>query len=727
MIHASFAYFVRIKPMLSHLSPLSVSRLVKLTFALVWLALFALLFNFPARAARAGDFDTSFGAGGMVGLQEPHRFLGVALQPDGKILALGNTATGIPFNTRYPVSIMRFQADGSVDASFAASGKLRPMVGADILENAEFALQPDGKIIVAGVSRPGTTGPYAFVVFRYLANGQIDSSFGNGGIAGFFPNGIQSVRDVLIQPDGKILVSGYLSTGAAGNSALWRFNSDGTLDAGFGTGGLVTPGSRDQTLNHVPNALLLQPSGKILIIGLGSNSFIILRYNADGTLDTTFGNGGKTLTQIQDGSSAMDAAFQPDGKIVLAGNSSDNANNTSNIALARYTANGALDASFGSGGVVFTGSTGIGFYTSTLGLVIQPNGKIIICGYRQFPQFQTPAMLARFNQSGTLDTSFGVGGYVLQQFFSDGHAVTNDMVLQPDGKLVTVGSGRGDKYSGTATLMRHLLDGTPDFDFDGDGKADISIFRPNAAAEWYWLNSSNNQSSGVQFGISSDKIVPADFDGDGKTDIAVFRDGDWYRLNSSDNEFVAVHFGQSGDVPVPSDYDGDSKADLAVYRQGNWYILNSSDNSFRAEQFGISTDKPIIGDFDGDGKADLTVYRDGIWYGQRSRDGFFGAQFGLNTDKSVAADYDSDGKTDLAVYRPSDGTWYLLRSHLGFTATQFGIATDKSVPADYDGDGKTDLAVYRDGDWYLLQSTAGFAAKQFGTANDRPIPNTFVP
>ncbi|HEX8248362.1 MAG TPA: FG-GAP-like repeat-containing protein [Pyrinomonadaceae bacterium] len=715
--------------MLSYL-PLNVSGFIKLTFAFVWLALFILLFNFPSRAARAGDFDSSFGMGGMVGLQEPHRFLEVALQPDGKILALGNTATGIPFNIRYPVSIMRFQADGNVDASFAANGKLRPMVGADILENASFALQPDGRIIVAGVSSPGTSGPYALVVFRYLANGQSDSTFGNGGIVGFFPDGIKSVRDVLIQPDGKILVSAYLSTGAAGNSALWRFNADGTLDTGFGSGGLVTPGSgSDQTLNHVPNALLLQPGGKILIVGFGSNSFIILRYNADGTLDTTFGNGGKTLTQIQDGSSAMDAAFQPDGKIVLAGNSRDNANNTSNIALARYTAEGALDASFGSGGVVFTGSTAAGFYTSTLAVVIQSNGKIIICGYRQFPQFQTPAMLARFNQSGTLDTSFGVGGYVLNQFFSEGHAVTNDMVLQPDGKLVTVGSGRSDKYSATATLMRHLLNETPDFDFDGDGKSDVSIFRPNTFSEWYWLNSSNNQSNGLQFGNGTDKIVPADFDGDGKSDISVFRNGDWYRVNSFDNSFVAVHFGQTGDLPVPSDYDGDAKADLAVYRAGDWYILNSSNNSFRAEQFGISGDKPILGDFDGDGKNDLAVYRapEGVWYQMRSRDGFFGVQFGISADKPVAADYDGDGKTDVAVYRPADGVWYLLRSNLGFTATQFGIETDKPVPADYDGDGRTDLAVYRDGNWYLQQSAAGFRAVQFGSANDFPVPNAFVP
>jgi uncharacterized delta-60 repeat protein len=713
--------------MLSYLSSLKASRLINLTFAFVWLALFVLFFNFQARGARAGDFDPNFGIGGTLGLQEPHRFLGVALQPDGKILALGNTRTGSPFASRYPVSIMRFQTDGNVDASFASGGTLRPMVGADILENASFALQPDGKIIVAGVSRPGTFGPYAFAVFRYLTNGQSDSSFGNGGIVGFVPDGIQSVNEVLVQPDGKILVSGYLSTGAAGNSALWRFNPDGTLDAAFGNGGLVTPATTDATLNHIARSLLLQTDGKILIVGGNGSSFIILRYHPNGTLDTTFGIGGKALTQIQDGSAAFDAAFQPDGKIVLAGYSNDTANSTSNIALARYTANGALDPSFGTGGVSFTGSAGNGLYVATQALVIQPNGKIIVCGYRSLPQFRTAAMVARFNQSGTLDTSFGVGGYVLNKFFSTGNAVTNDMALQLDGKLITVGSGRYDKYSASATMMRLLTDGAREFDFDGDRKADVSIFRPTAAAEWYWLNSSNNQSSGLQFGNAADKPVAADYDGDGKTDVAVFRDGDWYRLNSSNNSFVGVHFGQTGDLPVPADFDGDDKADLAVYRQGNWYILNSADDSFRAEQFGISTDKPIRGDFDGDGKNDLAVYRNGIWYQIRSSQGFYAEQFGANGDQPTAADYDGDGKTDLAVFRPSDGTWYLQRSSLGFTGLQFGIATDKPVPADYDGDRKADIAVYRDGNWYLQQSTAGFRAVQFGTANDVPVASAFLP
>jgi len=273
------------------------------------------------------------------------------------------------------------------------------------------------------------------------------------------------------------------------------------------------------------------------------------------------------------------------------------------------------------------------------------------------------------------------------------------------------------------------------FDFDGDGKSDVSVFRP-AGGFWYELLSRNGNFASQQFGLSDDKIVPADYDGDAKTDIAVFRpsNGVWYRVRSSDNTFSAVQFGTNGDVPVPNDYDGDGKADIAVFRpsNGTWYELRSLDNQFYAQQFGIGTDKPLVGDFNGDGIGDLAVYRNGNWYLMESPAGTFRAvQFGLAADAPTPADYDGDGATDIAVFRPSNGVWYRLNSGSGnsFAAVQFGVAEDKPVPADYDGDGKSDIAVFRPSNsiWYLLRSTAGFGAVQFGQSGDKPIPNAFVP
>ncbi len=270
------------------------------------------------------------------------------------------------------------------------------------------------------------------------------------------------------------------------------------------------------------------------------------------------------------------------------------------------------------------------------------------------------------------------------------------------------------------------------FDFDGDGKADISVFRPDGGV-WYLLQSQNGF-TGAQFGVSTDKLVPADYDGDGKTDLAVYRNGIWY-LQRSQAGFTGYSFGEPTDIPQPADFDGDGKAELAVYRPSNgvWYVFNLANNQFTFAQFGAPTDLPVVGDYDGDGKANFAVFRpsNSFWYIAKATgtpaQNFDSIQLGVMGDKPVPADYDGDGKTDVAVFRPSNGTWYLQRSRDGFTGIQFGISTDLPVAADYDGDGKADVAVFRSGEWYLNRTTAGFTGVQFGAATDKPVPNAFVP
>ena len=291
----------------------------------------------------------------------------------------------------------------------------------------------------------------------------------------------------------------------------------------------------------------------------------------------------------------------------------------------------------------------------------------------------------------------------------------------PDGCNCIVGNFDAIRF--TSTL----------FDFDDDGRADISLFRPSDS-NWY-LDRSSAGFTAVSLGASTDIIAPGDFDGDGKTDVSVFRpsNGTWYRYNSSNSGFVAIQFGANGDIPVQADYDGDGKSDIAVWRpsNGTWYYLKSSDGSFVGTAFGQNNDKPAVGDFDGDGKSDLAVFRpsNGYWYILNS----FNASvtsvvFGAGSDNITPADYDGDGKTDVAVFRPSNGTWYLQRSSLGFTGVAFGQSGDIPVPADYDGDGKADVGIFRPstGGWSLLRSTEGTTTQVFGQSSDVPIPSTYV-
>ncbi len=270
-------------------------------------------------------------------------------------------------------------------------------------------------------------------------------------------------------------------------------------------------------------------------------------------------------------------------------------------------------------------------------------------------------------------------------------------------------------------------------DFDGDGKADIAVFRPSSGG-WFILKSSDNSFSAVQFGQAGDRIVPGDYDGDGRTDIAVFRptNGVWY-LQMSSQGFSGLQFGQAGDVPAQGDYDGDGRTDIAVFRPstGTWFLLQSS-AGFAALQFGINSDKPVPGDYDGDGRTDIAVYRPsaGAWFILQSSAGFTAAQFGIESDKVVPQDYDGDGKTDIAVFRPSIGSWYIFGSQIGVIGVSFGANGDIPAAADYDGDGKADITVYRpeDNAWYRLNSSNNsFNAIPFGARFDDPIASGYVP
>ena len=278
------------------------------------------------------------------------------------------------------------------------------------------------------------------------------------------------------------------------------------------------------------------------------------------------------------------------------------------------------------------------------------------------------------------------------------------------------------------------------FDFDGDGKSDVSTFRP-ASGSWNILPSGGGSATTTNWGLASDLLAPADFDGDNRTDIAVFRPstGVWYILNSFNSTVTIAQFGSNGDLPRPGDYDGDGRADLTVFRpsDGVWYQMRSLQNQFFAQQFGLNGDQPQIVDFDGDGINDLSVYRpsNGTWhFFQSGTSTYVAFPFGVSTDVPVPADYDGDGRTDAAIFRgsadPSQPDFFiLLTASQTFQGASWGTVGDVPVIGDYDGDGKADISIFRPSTnfWYLLRTTAGFTSVVFGQSGDKPVEAAYAP
>lgn len=293
---------------------------------------------------------------------------------------------------------------------------------------------------------------------------------------------------------------------------------------------------------------------------------------------------------------------------------------------------------------------------------------------------------------------------------------TNTAVVPPGCGEAVRGSGARQETSCRPTR----------FDFDGDLKADPSVFSPTEGKFAYAASANSYQIVSRNYGVAGDLPVPADYDGDGRNDVAVWRpsNGMWYVQTST--VFFVAQWGQTGDIPQVGDYDGDGRSDFMIFRpsNGTWYVKTRSD-SFHIFPFGVSTDKPYARDYDADGRTDAAVFRSGVWYILGSNSGFTVRPFGQAGDTPVPADYDGNGGADLAVFR--GGTWYILNS-IGYSVRSHGMATDLPVPADFDGDGKADLAAWRpsEGRWYIKRSA--FSEAEFvppiilGQPTDIPLP-----
>jgi uncharacterized delta-60 repeat protein len=407
--------------------------------------------------AQAGALDPTFDADGRVVTD----FFGgrelatdVVIQPDGRIVAAGAAIN--PFGaTRFDFALARYDVDGSLDASFGVNGRVVTDFFADNDGIAAIAMQPDGKIVASGSASRG--GASNLALARYNTDGSLDTTFGSGGKV---TSTLGRALAVALQADGKIAV------GTFGPVALARFNADGSLDTTFGSGGTTATAFtiNDVTVDAIGR--IVAAGTGLVIVGpdpegglIGREVFAVARFTASGSRDATFANGATVLTDITDAfgvsSRASAVAVQADGRIVAAGT----ARNA--FALVRLNDDGTLDTTFGSGGAALANPAGIN--DQGFDVAIQADGKIVEAGWSTGRTTSNDFALARFNADGSLDATFGNGGVVNTDFLHNTSDLGSAVAIAPDGRIVVVGdTDLGDFPTDTFALARYLAAFSPD-------------------------------------------------------------------------------------------------------------------------------------------------------------------------------------------------------------------------------------------------------------------------
>lgn len=422
-----------------------------------------------------GTPDVTFGVGGtaLFHAGEVAECAAVRLQGDGKIVAAGRVTNGL---TGDDFLVVRLNADGSPDPSFGGAG----MVVTDITSTSDIAtclrIQFDGKIVVGGASRVSGIFDYDFAVVRYETSGALDTSFsGDGKLLIQMSTDYDQAHGLLIQNDGKILLVGETTRGGSSRRfGLARCTTAGLLDTSFdGDGKVFTTiaGSRD-----IPRAVAIQPGttttpDKIVVTGYAQATPAVLghiavaRYNLNGSLDTSFDADGKLVTTVGVTSEGHDVAVQLTSltgrKIVVTGRG-DPAASYSNYVTLRYLSDGALDASFGGGGMVTTDLGGTGYEPSS---IVLQSGRYLVAG-TAYPGTDLDVGVVRLNADGSRDTSFDKDGLRIDNVGSESTLLA-DALLLPDGRLL----GTGSRRQAENLAMQFTDDGALDPAFAGDGSA----------------------------------------------------------------------------------------------------------------------------------------------------------------------------------------------------------------------------------------------------------------
>ncbi len=404
-------------------------------------------------SAQAGNLDPTFSLDGMqfssFGSGDDQA-QSIVVQPDGKILVAGYTST----NSNYSLAILRYKADGSLDSTFSTDGKVTTSFFTEDDFGFDMALQSDGKIVVVGYTFHTSYNHDVFAIARYNTDGTLDNTFGNGGLATLsLGNIFQRAYGVAIQPDGKIVVVGtaqFNSSSADYQCLVGRFNTNGTLDLTFSSDGYTNFNLAGSGFDTNINDVAIQADGKILIGGsvqnAAGNNVCIVRLNTNGSFDNSFDDNGYLVTDFLYFDSALKIALQSDGKIVMCG-SFDN-----KTGLVRYNTNGSIDSTFSDDGITTVNIGTAGNHARAL--AIQTDGRIVTAGISVNGTTNYCFTLARFLSDGSPDVSLNNVGWA-QQCLTSTTMFATDIALQPDGKILITGTS-GSSPSGTFLTMRFI-------------------------------------------------------------------------------------------------------------------------------------------------------------------------------------------------------------------------------------------------------------------------------
>ena len=423
-------------------------------------SIFSLLASTIIAYAQPGITDSSFGINGLSTPEINEAGFGwsVALQSDGKILSGG----GIFQNSQFRFAVVRLNPDGSVDYTFGINGVAAMPMDSQQSFSSAIDVQLDGKIVEAGCEGSGNY-ELPFVVARFNPDGSIDNNFGiNGKVVTPVMHGVitTSIVGLVIQSDGKIIITSGVYTDAAyahEDFALIRYNSDGSLDASFGNNGIVITDVYGNNYDAA-RAVKIQEDGKIIAGGLTIQDFYfyfaIVRYNTNGSIDSSFGTNGRVIATVDSfyDSDGCALALQPDGKIIIGGEVDGPYSYNYDFGLMRFNADGSVDNTFGVSGAV-TSTIYAGYNAVVASVLLQSDGKIIETGNTGDTSGYRQLALARFNHDGSIDTGFGNSGKATA-YFSD---YTNGgwATMQQDCKIVIVGISSQPK---SLTAARFLND-----------------------------------------------------------------------------------------------------------------------------------------------------------------------------------------------------------------------------------------------------------------------------